>query len=177
MTPQMVMPLVMVPIMVFAVWRRVRRTFGPQPIQRKRMMVRLGFLALVGLLVASSGLADMRLLEGLLGGLAVGAALGALGIKLTRFERNAVGADVYIPNPWIGGALTALLLGRLIWRFFVLETTVGATAAPAAPQFGNSPLTLLVFGLTIGYYVAYYIGLLIHHRRFERTQPAPAIEP
>ena len=175
MTPQLVMPLIMAPIMVFAVWRRVRRTFGPQPIQRNRMMLRMGFLILVGVLVASTGFANPRLLEGLLGGVALGAALGFLGIKLTRFERNAAGADVYIPNPWIGGALTVLLLGRLIWRFTVLETAAGAAAAPTAPQFGNSPLTLLVFGLMIGYYVAYYIGLLVHHRRFERAQASPGL--
>ena len=174
MAPQLVMPLIMAPILVFAVWRRVRRTFGPQPIQRKRMMFRIGFFALAGVLIAATGVLNPRLLEGLLGGVVAGAALGLLGLKLTRFERNAAGADVYIPNPWIGGLLTVLLVGRLIWRFTVLGTAAGAAAAPTAPQFGNSPLTLLVFGLMIGYYIAYYAGLLVHHRRFEQAQAASA---
>jgi len=177
MAPQLVMPLIMAPLMVFAVWRRVRRTFGPQPIQRKRMMLRIGFLALAGVLIASLGVLNLRLLEGLLGGVAIGAVLGLLGLNLTRFERNAAGADVYIPNPWIGGLLTVLLLGRLIWRFTVLGTQAGAAAAPHAPQFGDSPLTLLVFGLMIGYYIAYYTGLLIHHRRFEQEQAARGVKP
>jgi hypothetical protein len=177
MAPQLVMPLVMAPILVFAMWRRVRRTFGPQPIQRKRMMLRMGLFALAGVFIAATGLLNLHLLEGLLGGVLAGAALGLLGLKLTRFERNAAGADVYIPNPWIGGVLTVLLLGRLIWHFAVLGTQAGAAAAPTAPQFGNSPLTLLVFGLMIGYYIAYYAGLLVHHRRFERTQAAPGTEP
>jgi hypothetical protein len=41
--------------------------------------------------------------------------------------------------------------------------------APTTPQLGNSPLTLLVVGLMIGYYVSYYAGLLVHHRRFVRA--------
>jgi hypothetical protein len=29
---------------------------------------------------------------------------------------------------------------------------------------------MLLFGLLIGYYIAYFIGLLIHHRRFQQSQ-------
>jgi hypothetical protein len=176
MAPQLLMPLIMAPLMLFGVWRRIRRTFGPQPIQRKRMMLRIGFLALAGVLIGSLGLVNLLLLEGLLGGVAIGVVLGLLGLNLTRFERNAAGADVYIPNPWIGGLLTVLLLGRLIWRFAVLGTQAGASVAPTAPQLGNSPLTLLLVGLMIGYYVAYYSGLLIHHRRFEQEQLARGVK-
>jgi hypothetical protein len=96
--------------------------------------------------------------------------LGLLGLQLTRFERGADGADVYIPNPWIGGALSALLLGRMVWRLAVVLPQMGTVAAHGAPAIGNSPLTLLVLGLIIGYYISYYAGLLVHHRRFERTQ-------
>ncbi|KRE94411.1 hypothetical protein ASG87_17545 [Frateuria sp. Soil773] len=171
MTPQMVMPMVMAPLMAFAVWRRVRGSFGRQPIRRGRMVARIAILGALAVLCGLGGLQDVRLLEGLLGGLAGGVALGLLGLRLTRFERGADGADAYIPNPWIGGALTVLLAGRIAWRFLVLTPAMGQSVAAAhAPQFGNSPLTLLVLGLTIGYYVSYYAGLLVHHRRFERTQ-------
>lgn len=171
MTPQMVMPLVMAPLMAFAVWRRVRGTFGRQPIRRKRMIARIAIFSVIAVLIGLGGFRDIRLLEGLLGGIVAGAALGLLGLQLTRFERGADGADVYIPNPWIGGALTVLLIGRIAWRFLVLMPAMGHTvAASTAPQFGNSPLTLLVLGLMIGYYVSYYAGLLVHHRRFERAQ-------
>ncbi|HEX7817252.1 DUF1453 domain-containing protein [Dyella sp.] len=173
MTPQMVAPMIMGPLIAFMVWRRVRRTFGPQPVQRRRMMFRIAVLLILGGLISLSGLRDIRLLEGMLGGVLAGAALGVVGLRLTRFERNAAGEDVYIPNPWIGGLLTALLVGRLIWRFATVGMVAGAATPPHAPPLGNSPLTLLVFGLTVGYYVAYFIGLLIHHRRFEQTRPMP----
>ncbi|MFC5742453.1 DUF1453 domain-containing protein [Dyella tabacisoli] len=174
MTPHLLVPAMMIPLMAFAIWRRVRSHFGPQPIRRKRMIARIVILSVLGGLSGLAGLQDIRLLEGLLGGVLAGSVLGFAGVRLTRFERDANGADAYIPNPWIGGALTVLLVSRLAWRFLVtLPQMQDSAAASSAPPFGNSPLTLLVFGLMIGYYVVYYAGLMIHHRRFERAQLLP----
>jgi len=162
----------MIPLIAFGVWRRVRGSFGRQPIRRKRMIGRIVFLAVIMGLFGLGGLHNPRLLEGLLGGALAGAALGVAGIKLTRFERDAAGNDLYIPNPWIGGLLTALLLGRLAWRFMVLSPLQETAVAHSGPAMGNSPLTLAIFGLTFGYYISYFAGLLVHHRRFERAQLA-----
>lgn len=172
MNPNMIYAL-MIPLMAFAIWRRVRGSFGRQPIRRQRMIGRIVFLAIVMGLIGLGGLHNTRLLEGLLGGALAGAALGAVGIKLTRFERDAAGNDLYIPNAWIGGLLTVLLVGRLAWRFLVTMPQLQDPAmAHSAPAMGNSPLTLAIFGLTIGYYISYFAGLLVHHRRFERAQLA-----
>lgn len=172
MAPNLLIPAAMSPLIGWLMWRRLRSYFGRQPVRRTRMMVRIVAFALIGGLLALNGLRDVRLLEGLLGGLAGGAMLGLLGLQLTRFERGADGADVYIPNPWIGGALSALLLGRLVWRFLIVLPQANVVAGHAPPAFGNSPLTLLVLGLMLGYYLSYYAGLLVHHRRFERAQAA-----
>jgi len=43
-------------------------------------------------------------------------------------------------------------------------------AVSGSPAIGNSPLTLAMFGLLVGYYVCYFAGLLVHHRRFEQSQ-------
>jgi len=168
-----VMYAIMIPLMVFAVWRRVRRNFGPQPIRRKQMTGRIVFLAVIGALIAWTGLHNLRLVEGLLAGAVAGAALAMLGLRLTRFERDASGADLYIPNAWIGGLLTTVLVARLAWRFLVAMPQLQDPAmAHTAPPMGNSPLTLAIFGLMIGYYICYNAGLLVHHRRFERAQAA-----
>jgi hypothetical protein len=99
--------------------------------------------------------------------------LALLGLRLTRFERDASGGDAYYPNARIGGVLTLLLVGRLAWRLFVsMPQLQDQASAYHGPAMGNSPLTFAVLGLTIGYYIAYYAGLLIHHRRFERAQAA-----
>lgn len=164
-------PLLVAPLMAFAVYRRVRGSFGRQPIRTRKMKVRIGIFAVVIALSMLSGLQDIRMAEGVLGGAVLGAGLAvALGLRLTRFEVGSEGGDFYIPNPWVGGALSALLLGRLAWRFFaMLPAMAGGAVAAQGPAPGNSPLTMAVVGLTLGYYLAYYTGILVHHRRFQRA--------
>ena len=175
MTPHFSMPLVLIPLILFAVWRRVRMQFGPQPIRRTQMLVRIVIFAVLGGLVSLGATHDPRLLGGLAGGLLAGAALGLLGLRLARFEVHPVKGDCYIPNPYLGAFVTALLLVRLLWRFAMLGPAMqdpsGATAPIHGPGLGQSPLTLLSFGLVVGYYVCYYAGLLIHHQRFVRNRP------
>jgi hypothetical protein len=172
MAPNLLMPALMSPLLAFMVWRRVRRQFGRQLVRRGAMITRVAILLAVTGLLSLAGLHNPRLLEGLAGGLLGGIALGLLGLRLTRFERGADGRDLYLPNPWIGATITAVVVGRLAWRFLVLvpHDGIAGPMAATAPPLGNSPLTLLVVGLMLGYYVSYYAGLLIHHRRFERTQ-------
>ncbi len=171
MTPHDLMSLALVPIMLLVIWRRVRGQFGRQPVRRTRMTVRIAAFAAIGLLASLAGFADIRLLEGLASGIVAGGALGMVGLRLTRFERTEDGGDAYVPNPWIGAVLTLLLVGRLAWRFSLLGPW---SAVPAAPPSGThaawqSPFTMVVLGLLVGYYVSYYAGLLVHHRRFERS--------
>jgi hypothetical protein len=172
MAPNMTLAI-MIPVVAFAIWRRVRRSFGRQPIRRKQMIVRIAIFSVIGVALATTGLMNLLLLEGLLGGAVGGVALALLGLRLTRFERDASGGDAYYPNAWIGGVLALLLVGRLAWRLFVsMPQLQDQASAYHGPAMGNSPLTFAVLGLTIGYYIAYYAGLLIHHRRFERAQAA-----
>ncbi|EIM00793.1 DUF1453 domain-containing protein [Rhodanobacter denitrificans] len=169
--------LVMLPILAWMVWRRVSRQFGRQPIRRKRMLFRIAMFALIGGLLALSGLHRLALAEGLAGGVLIGGAIGLLGLRLTRFEVDPVKGDCYVPNPWIGALLTALLLGRLAWRMLVAWPSMQQVPADpgAMPPMGHAltPLTMLVVGLLVGYYIAYFSGLLIHHRRFQRAHAVP----
>ncbi|GAB3779195.1 hypothetical protein GCM10028797_00970 [Dyella agri] len=175
--------VIIVPLMALMVWRRISRQFGRQPIRRGRMIARIAIFAVIGCLLMLGGLHDIRLAEGVLGGALIGAALGFVGLRLTRFETDPVKGDCYLPNPWIGAVLTALLLGRLVWRFMVLAPQMqqaDALAAGAPPatsmQMGYqaSPLTMLVIGLLVGYYIVYFAGLLVHHRRYQQSRLTPA---
>jgi len=166
--------LVMVPVLAWIVWRRVNRSFGRQPIRRRRMMVRIALFAVVGGLLALTGLHRPALAGGLFAGVLLGGAIGFVGLRLTRFEVDPAKGDCYVPNPWIGALLTVLLLGRLAWRLTVLWPQLQGAApvhAPGAamrpPGQVSSPLTMLVIGLLVGYYIVYFSGLLIHHRRFQ----------
>jgi hypothetical protein len=139
-------------------YQRIRRQFGRQPWQPRRTMVRMALLALVlaslvlaGIFVPGAGWAVTA-------GLALGLGLGFYGVSLTRIEVTD-GMRSYLPNPWIGGALSLLLLGRLAWRFMHggLMQQQGAT--------GASPLTLAFAAALIGYYLTYSIVLTLRMRR------------
>ena len=92
------------------------------------------------------------------GGLVAGVILGGFGIAHTQVE-SLDGVRSYVPNPWIGGALSLLLLlGRLVWRFmhggFVQQQQTNA-----------SPLTLTFAAALIGYYLTYSIALMLRMRK------------
>lgn len=169
--------LVVLPILAWIVWRRISRSFGRQPIRRKQMIVRIAVFSFIGCMLALSGLHKIELAEGLFGGVLIGGSVGLLGLRLTRFETDPVKGDCYVPNPWIGAALTVLLLGRLAWRLMVLlplmrhSPAVAGADAMQSGSFTSSPLTMLVVGLLVGYYIVYCSGLLIHHRHFRQATP------
>jgi hypothetical protein len=164
MSPNILVPVVVAPLIVWRLYARMRRNFGRQPIRPKRMWTRVAILAAVIVLFSLAGLRSTLLVEGWAAGLLGGATLGIVAVRFTRFEIDGTN-DCYVPNPWIGLALTALLLGRLLYRFMALYPQMTQAAAGGYAAYQRSPLTLAIFGLLVGYYIAYYAGLLLHHRR------------
>jgi ABC-type glucose/galactose transport system permease subunit len=177
MAPHFIAPLIIIPILVWRVWNRVRSQFGLQPIRRKQMVTRVVVFAIVGALVAfyALSLRNSDLLIGLGAGVLVGAAIGLIGLNLTRFQIDPVKGDCYVPNPYIGAFLTILFIGRIVWRLAMVSPQLmdsSGNAQPVhGPDIGQSPLTLGIFGLIVGYYICYFAGLLIHHRRILRERP------
>ncbi len=148
-----------VPALVALVaYRRIRRNFGLQPWRPVRMGIRLALLGLVTLLLAVAAVMLPNTAPAVAGGLAAGLVLGGFGLRHTHAEWRD-GRGWYTPNPWIGLALTALLLGRLAWRFL----HSGVLAQPAQA----SPLTLGLAALLLGYSLAYGIGLVLRMRRLQ----------
>jgi hypothetical protein len=170
MSPNLIAPIVIAPLIVWRLYARTRRNFGRQPIQPKRMWTRVAIFSVVTLLVATQGLLDPRLAVGLTAGLVGGVALGIAALKLTRFEIDGQN-DCYFPNPWLGMALTALFIGRLLYRFMVLYPQISHGEGGGFATYQRSPLTMAILGLLLGYYIAYYAGLLLHHRRVATARP------
>ncbi len=171
-------------LILYSLYRRYRSHVGPQEVKPLRMSLRvllLGGLA-VFLLVTPLGLSPH--LE-LLGGIAAGLALGLLSLNHTRFETRA-GKHYYIPNIYIGLAVSALFMVRIVYRFAVQYPQMQAGGAalptlnPADPlaMLGGSHnfLTLLLLGTVIGYYALYYAGVLMLSRRVMAALPEPAVE-
>jgi drug/metabolite transporter superfamily protein YnfA len=163
MTPSALVPAGFAVLIAFSLYRRSRRLFGRQPVQPTRMKFRVVFLLFVGAMLMLRGAHDMQFALAMVGGLGGGVALALFGLHLTRFEQTAQG-NFYTPHGGIGLALTLLLLGRLAYRFFIIYPSMQATQGTGADPFSGferSPLTTAIFGLLIGYYVAYYAGVLV----------------
>lgn len=171
MDPRVITPYLVAALVVWALYRRARRSFGRQRVHEGRIWARVGILTALAALAAVGLAHDARVLEGLLAGIACGAVLGYVGLRYTKFDITPEGR-FYTPHAYIGVAVTALFVGRLLYRFLsVYDGTVPAAAAGRgfAAAYHGSPLTLAVFGAVVGYYVLYYLGVL------QRTRIAAAV--
>jgi hypothetical protein len=146
-----------VPLMAWRIYVRVRRSIGPQPLQPRWLMARIIILSVLTILIGLAAVTHPPVLSGFTGGLLLGVPLAFLGLHFTKFETTPNG-KFYTPNTAIGIGLSALFVGRIVYRFMVLSAAP-SERDPSLPEIFKSPLTLLVFGITAGYYIAYYIGV------------------
>ena len=158
----------------WAIYRRIRRSIGRQPVSAGRMQTRIVILALALALVvfASRAVHSPELAGALLAGLAAGAALGYVGLRHTKFETTPEGS-FYTPHTYIGVTVSALLIARVVYRFAAnFPAPLDAAQANGDPlaSYQKSPLTLAIFGVVVGYYVLYYAGILMK----SRDAPVPA---
>ena len=158
MTVPAMMPILFGGLMAWGIYRRVRRNIGRQPLRPRRIMVSIVMLSVISVLIFSLSLQLPKLVFGMGGGLLLGALLGFVGLRLTKFETTEAG-HFYTPNTHIGIALSVLFVGRMAYRFWAIRDV---TVAPNSPPAFQSPLTLFIFGLIAGYYLVYYIGLFVH---------------
>jgi len=161
MDQKMIFPIAMGALVLFAIYRRVRRNIGRQPVTAGRMQFRIVMLAIVGALIAFGAARDMSLLGALLAGVVAGAALGWFGMQHTKFETTPQG-NFYTPHTYIGIFVSLLLLGRIAYRFLAVYPSMHAAAQADQNSFAayqKSPLTLAIFGVVVGYYI-YYAGVL-----------------
>jgi hypothetical protein len=159
-----------VPIILIALvgWRlvsRIRRSVGRQVVTAWRMALRVGIYVLLtlcltgGLLVVGGSL---PVFGALFGGLVGGALLGLFGLHLTTFEATPAGS-FYTPNPYMGTAVSILLVARIAYRYIALSNAA-TVLPPSQPQFVFSPLTMLLYGILAGYYIAYFLGVFLRTR-------------
>ena len=97
MDPKLITPIVMLAVVAWAIYRRVRRTIGRQPLQPKRMQARMFVLGLAGVITLAFSFRDVELAGALFAGLAAGAALGYFGLRHTKFETTPQG-QFYTPH-------------------------------------------------------------------------------
>jgi uncharacterized membrane protein len=153
-------------LVVFFTLRRRIRNFGRQPMLRpRRMVVSIAAMVVVGTGVLLAVRHDPNALASSAGGLAIGAGLAVVGLRLTRFESSPEGL-FFTPNKYLGAVLIAAVISRLSYRFAVVGARQNSTALAA---FQNNSITLFLITVLIGYTAAYLIGLLRTVRKHDRT--------
>jgi hypothetical protein len=159
-------PFLFAALVVFVVYRRLRRTFGRQLMRPTRMSVRIVLLAVIGCTLLPVALRSTQFLAAEITGAALGIGMGAWGAQRTRFQMFQ-GQLYYLPHTYTGIAVSLLFLGRLVYRLLQLYSHAhapqAAGALPANPSQAfaptamvQSPLTVGIFFVLIGYYLYYY---------------------
>lgn len=172
--------LPIIALVLFSLYRRYRSHVGPQLVTPRRMMLRVVLFGVAAVFILAAPMSLQLRLE-MAAGMAAGAALGLLSLHHTRFETREA-KHYYIPNIYIGLAVSALFMVRIAYRFMVLYPQmqqaggVAAMAGAGGPlaAFGGSKsaLTLILLGVVIGYYTLYYAGVMMLSRRAVAAQPA-----
>jgi hypothetical protein len=157
--------IVLSPLIAFGLYRRFKTSFGRQRLVRPRMLLRMGLLTFACALLLAAPARGTGELIAAAAGLAVGVAAAAVGLRWTKYESSSEGV-FYVPNGWIGVAVTALFLGRLAARLLEMPARVADAQRGGSPAAAmqSSPLTLGLFFLLAGYYVSYYAGVLTKAR-------------
>jgi hypothetical protein len=166
--PTTIVLVVLAPLLVWRIYARFRRVVGRQRLSRVRPWITLTIFPAIVFLLAYAAHWQFERLSWLAGGLTSGSLLGIYGLRQTRFESTPQGL-FYTPHTHLGIALSLLLVGRFLYR--LIELYALDTAAPrGAPEFAQSALTLAIFGLLAGYYIAYAVGLVRWRNRVVRGE-------
>jgi peptidoglycan/LPS O-acetylase OafA/YrhL len=141
-------------------YRRVRRSFGRQTVQPGRLKFRVGLFLLLGALFLFFFARSVLSVAAMGAGIGAGLLLGYFGLKHTKFDISSQGR-FYTPHTYIGLFVTGLFIFRIVIRYVNVYANPQFTGPPRNPMAAyQNPLTLGIFGLVIGYYVFFNIGIL-----------------
>lgn len=184
-------PFLVSALVVLAIYRRLRRSFGRQLLRPGRMTVRIVLLALAAGALLPMALRSAQYLWAELAGAMFGVGLGVWSAERTRFLMHDERLH-YVPHTYAGIVVSLLFLGRLAFR--VAQAYTGSPASHAAnaqvvnaqpaqafapTSMVSSPLTIGIFFVLAGYYFWYYAWVLwkskhLQPEDLEAASPAAA---
>lgn len=179
MTVSAFLPILIVPLIGWRLYRRFHRLTRRQPVSAVRSWLTLLLCPLALGMLALACRADAAALAALLAGSVAGAILGIYSQRLTHYEFDRAQL-YYMHNIWIGAGLFSLVLVRLGYRLFQLYALGGDWRQFAGPGANaammHSALTMALLGLLLAYYARYAAGILIRRRQLA-SAPAEAETP
>ncbi|NML62726.1 hypothetical protein HHL21_16895 [Massilia sp. RP-1-19] len=154
---QTIVLLILVPLLMWRVYARLKRMMARQQSVMSRHWTGLAVFAAMVLVPGSELLSQPASLGWLAVGTAAGTAYGIWGLRKTRYEVTPEGY-FFTPNERLGMLVAMLFVGRII--YVGLEIFVNQGSANTLPRFTDSPLTLVCLGVFAGYFGAYSAGML-----------------
>jgi hypothetical protein len=157
--------IIIAAIILFSIYRRVRRNIGWQQLNTRKVKFRTALLLIIGLIFLAAGAFKPISLISDIVGILIGIGLAYYSGGMTRFEQRE-GNWYYRPNTWIGSLVTAIFIGRLIYRFYKLYSLGNLSGIQSGQSFQNmsyvngSSWTTGLLLIMFAYYVFYYIILL-----------------
>ena len=158
-------------IVAFGVYRRVRRNIGRQTLTATRQYVRMAIFTVLCIVLAFIQPLHPAGVAYIASGLIVGAGIGWFALRHTEFEATPQGY-FYTPHLYIGIAVTALFIGRVLYRMVLVYDAANTASTGMRPTSESSPLTLGILFLTASYYVVYCTGLLRWLRNAQQAASA-----
>ena len=149
--------LILVPLLMWRVYARLKRMMARQQSVMSRHWTGLAVFTAMMLVPGSELLSQPASLGWLAVGTAAGVAYGVWGLRKTRYEVTPEGY-FFTPNARLGMLVAMLFVGRII--YVGLEIFVNQGTANTLPRFTDSPLTLICLGVFAGYFGAYSAGML-----------------
>ncbi|GGJ11152.1 hypothetical protein GCM10010885_20530 [Alicyclobacillus cellulosilyticus] len=165
------MPLLLLSLLIiWSLYRRVRRTIAPARLVPRRLYLRAAlFLAVEALSTVSFAMHVWDDVSAAIG-LCAGIGLAVFAYRTTRYEHRPDGW-YYRTNAAVGVVLITLFIARLVWRTaFVYEEVASATAHPGTPSTASDPLTAAILFVLFTYYAVYFLLLAAKARTLTAEQ-------
>jgi len=167
-------------LVLWVIYRRVRRNIGWQHLNQRKMLIRVVLFLIIGLMFFAGGIFHPVSLISDIVGIILGIILAYYGSFITSFERRE-DRLYYRPNIWIGSIVTFLFLARLIYRFYGIFAGGGLAKIQQIQQgqpndfqnFGYAVGTSWTSGLLLimfAYYIFYYLILLKKQKQISHLE-------
>lgn len=159
--------IIIIALILFSIYRRVRRNIGWQLLRQGNLKFRTILFFIIGLLFFAEGVFHPISLISDIAGILLGVILAYYGAAATNFEQRE-GKVFYRPSTWIGSIVTILFIARFFYRFYGIFSQGGLGGMQRGQTNGmqnmgytagnswTAGLMLIMFA----YYVVYYIFLI-----------------
>ena len=169
--------IIIAALILFSIFRRVRRNIGWQQLNLGRLRVRTAIFFVIGLAFLVAGASHPINLISDVVGILIGIILAYYSGGLTSFERRD-GRWFYRQNNWIGSIVIAIFFGRFIYRIYEIYTLGEIAGLPGGQtgglqNMGNAIGNSWTAGLMLimfAYYIGYYIYLLRNQKHLSHSE-------